>query len=244
MGKSLIVNSNNINGVCYNSQNYPLTKNAQVTASGTLQCTKTITGTSTGAKTSGYKCNFRIVDTQFKLYKNLDFEHPLSSVPSGYKFVYINADQRVVLSTMTLVYDGNELFHISGYMPTDYSFYYSTGKNGTTEAGIFLLDENDVLYYSRVGAPLGNDGGTATSTSVNFNASSLTYGRQDVNFTYIYNVELPLRISGTAYKRFQPYGSTGLTGDRDDVEKPSPISTVRTGIVIGNTENTSTIITY
>ena len=151
-------------------------------------------------QTSGYKHTITLNNSvKFDLYSPNDIERKLTAVPSGYKFVWMNVTSEV-MNELTLVYDGNGLFHIAGTLYSSHTTYYNSSKslNKTGKCGIFLLDSNDNIYLSTTisaSSPF-SVSYSSSSTSATYTESTLTYSsRSNIKLTSYEEIPIPYEIT-------------------------------------------------
>lgn len=166
----IIFNNKEIKGLIYNQNSYLKSIDSSYIKKEYYLYSK-INPSPSAEQTSGYKVTFSLSQDKFKLYKWPDLKNPLSELPQ-YKFVLKNLTDQI-LNNLTLIYDGDNLFHIEGDLSSIYC--YSTTKiliSVGSELAICLIDENENLFFTEkfpITASV-----SSTNETVSFISSTLT----------------------------------------------------------------------
>ena len=171
---NLILNGKKISGACLNGVNYndldrpsPQTSIVPSSSGTVVKSATTSLGTS---YTSGYAITLTFKSDPFSLYRYKDFITPLSSL-SSYKFLLYSYGTVKEITTLTVINDGNNLFHLEGTL--DSTGLYSSAKLMPTDIQLWLVDENNDLLYSDVSSILSLSVNN-TSVTTSFTAGTLT----------------------------------------------------------------------
>lgn len=190
--KEIIKQGKKVGSIAYNNNLY---YSSYLKQTKTLSIKNKVTGSTGSSYTSGYQHTISVnSNVKFKLYdKDLN---ELSNVPSDYKFVFLNENNRTNVN-ITINKDTDGMFYLtsSDTMPS----YYTSGKNSTGQGGIFCMDSNDELYYVFLKSllpthPIG-DSGALSSTSINFNSTTLTFNIKNIFRYKTKEIGLPLITS-------------------------------------------------
>lgn len=162
----MIKNGKKIGGLIYNQTSYfSNTSYLKINSYYYRSC-----NVSSGSEqTEGNKITFSFTNSTFQLYRATNLQTPLSALPV-HKFVFKNLTNIDISSLLTLVYDGENNFHIEGDVSSLSG--YVTSKSGRSEIGIYLEDENGDIFYSK-GFPL-TYSISQVSESVSYTSSTLT----------------------------------------------------------------------
>ena len=171
---NLGVNGKKISGIIYRGVKYggdfsgQVKPSVKLIAQGTIP--KTVTSSLNTSYTSGYKITYGYTTEQFQLYYFNDLVNPISHT-INYKFLlYVYGEVREI-TTLSLIYDGNNLFHIEGSI--DDSDVYSSTKIAPSDTQLMLVDETNTLLYSDATGVLTMSANTASVTTT-FTNSTIT----------------------------------------------------------------------
>lgn len=162
----MIKNGKKIEGLIYNQTHYFSNVSYLKTNSYYYRSCNVSSGSE---QTEGNKITFSITNSSFQLYRATNLQTPLSALPV-HKFVFKNLTDIDISSLLTLVYDGENNFHIEGDVSSLSG--YVTGKYGRSEIGIYLEDENGDIFYCSA-FPISYAINT-TAETVSYTSSTLT----------------------------------------------------------------------
>lgn len=150
--------------------------------------------------TTGYPVTFSFITTQFELYSSTTLEK-FTYIPS-HRFVIYNVNVTQI-NALTLVYDGDGLFHIEGDL-SSIKLYSSTKT--LPPIVLALVDEKDNVLLSNVSGILTSKAGS-TSETVSFTSATTTYESNKVQREYKEEIQLPYDLSsfsGTLSTTYYP----------------------------------------
>lgn len=143
---------------------------------------------------------------KFYMYTHNNFGTRLTSLPT-YKFYYIDQGTKTQINDLSLVYDGNEEFHIAGNL-NSYTFYYkpSTGESKSYDEWmnviISLEDGNGNLFALSKQMPITFTSGGNTTATISIPSNTITVSNtpSTVTMTKTTEINLPYDISTNAHK--------------------------------------------
>lgn len=133
------------------------------------------------AYTSGYAVAFTVSSSvQFKIYTQENPNTPLDYLPD-YSVSLFYAGEVTPIDGVSLVYDGDGLFHISGTISNK---VYDDAKVmvGFAGFGIFFLDSNGNCFLTDTSTELISTSSASSTTAANFYASSMSF-LQNTNYS-------------------------------------------------------------
>lgn len=146
-------------------------------------------------QTTGYATTYSIDSSkQFKIFTQENWNEPLNYIPE-HSFVLFYGEQTLI-TTITLVYDGNYLFHLEG---TINNITYTDSKLGGTTGNIFMVDRSGNLFLTNISAIISKStASSSTSTSYKSATISITYNVNTFDTHTIRDITLPYSIVGKA----------------------------------------------
>ena len=144
-------------------------------------------------QTAGYLRTFSISSEQFKMYSSDDPYTELNYLPS-YKFLLFDKTIQEI-TTLKLVYDGSNLFHIEGTI--NISGVYETAKLGVaTQTCLGLVDANGNYFLSDTSSKITASLSSSSSTA-NYISSTLSNSYNSLYQSISENITLPYNLNYT-----------------------------------------------
>ena len=181
MSKSIYVNGVKAKGCYHNGIKYTFASDEITKIASTCDWVAYYTrskSVSSSSTSSGYiVCTPTVnTSTQFRIYKYPDVTNYLTSMPT-YKFMHKDGSTSTQITTLSLVYDGNGYFHLSGSL--DIRGYGAKGEGklavDTYSQNILTLEDNDGnIYYLNRALPISVTRDESGSTSYTFNVNTIT----------------------------------------------------------------------
>lgn len=211
MSKSIYFNGVKAKGCYHNGIKYLFTgsKTTKIRTSGTWTAryaeSITVSSSSTASGSLVYTPTVN-TSTTFSLYKYPDLQ-ALTSLPNDYRFVFKDGSTTTQIASLSLVYDGNGLFHLSGNLDGIYGYAKETeGKYGSNYTYgnpiITLEDSSGKLYYLNKQLPISVTRTEDTSShTFNTNTSTITYYSPDPTGieTIDRTINLPVSWNSSSY---------------------------------------------
>lgn len=193
----LIVGSKRINGLCWQGKSYALDPLNPIGVK-CIENINTIVSAEPdwGAEqTKGYKVSFSVTSTaKFDMRSVDNPKQRLDYIPE-HTFVLLWGD-KTILDTLTLVYDGDYMFHIEGSI--SFTGYHSskTLLASLTVYGVYVVDKNGNFFLTTATTlPIKATVGTS-QTTINYTNPTLTFERRDVEWEEVeQEIVLPYKVS-------------------------------------------------
>lgn len=184
-----IVGGKKNKGMFYRGKLYDgLPQNPSIKTSTSITITSKITSSAGTQNTSGYPVTFSFTSSQFDLY-NSNLER-LYSLPN-YKVLLCTFEQTEI-NLISLVYDGDGLFHLSGDLSSIQQ--YSTAKGIVQDVRIIIVDENNNTFLSTTSGII-SASSSSTASTVTFVAGTQTEENKKIDGkTYITEIQLPFNV--------------------------------------------------
>lgn len=185
-------NGKQVKGLCFSGKAF-LTNLPELKIERSIAFNTAVEPSAGAEQTSGYAVTFSFSTNQFNLYKCTDINTPLDFLPT-YKIVLYFVNETII-DTLSLVYDGNNLFHLEGSLSV--SNVWDTSKlAGTGGYEIAMVDENNQLFVSSIS--LFSASISSTQTTVNYVSGTLTRsGNIEHKETRVEKISLPYSMPNT-----------------------------------------------
>ena len=183
-----IVGGKKNKGIFYGGKLYDgLPQNPSIKTSTSITITSKIISSAGTQNTSGYPVTFSFTSSKFDLY-NSNLER-LYSLPT-YKVLLCTFEQTEI-NLISLVYDGDGLFHLSGDLSSIQQ--YSTAKASVSDVRIIIVDENNNIFLST--SNVISCSASSTASTVTFVAGTHTEENKKIDGkTYIDEIQLPFNV--------------------------------------------------
>lgn len=167
----LIFNGVKQNGLIYNGKNYLSGGDSYIDYDLNITLNKSVQPSAGTENTSGYAATFSFITEPFKLFKYDNIFQPLTSLPT-HKFV-LNHVTQTPINDMSLIYNGDGTFSLSGTLPTGLYSSKKGGVYGAVDITVSLLDENNNFFVSN--KQIFDISTSSSATTTNFTGTTLTY---------------------------------------------------------------------
>lgn len=182
----LIYRSKRINGLCYRGKTYELEPLDVVGIKCIANINAAINAVSDwgASQTKGYKVTFTVnSSTKFELRSIKDISTKLNYIPE-HSFVLFWGDN-TVLDTLTLVYDGDYMFHIEGTIGFEGYHSVKTDVAGLAVYGVYLVDGDGNFFLTSTTTNPITTTKASSQTTINYSNPTLTFERLDIPYSEV-----------------------------------------------------------
>lgn len=176
-------------GLIYNGKNYYSKTTPYISSIISFSMKKSVTPSLNAEQTTGYPVTYSITTESFKLYRHTDLFKPLRTIPT-HKFVLNYLGEQHEITSLSLIYNDDGTFSISGEFNFSDVVYSSSKYTTSYDNSLSLIDENGDFFVSDI--QLFTYSVSSTSASVSFTSTTLTYSTySESDYSHKEFLELP-----------------------------------------------------